>query len=80
MIISMDIELIYKLDKDNLVPDALSRKEEFLEEKLHDTMIFRTIVYCDNSPFIKGVKKTYKVDASMLEIKKAFASIKTTIK
>ena len=33
-IISMDVKLIHKPGRDNLVPDALSRREEFLTPRL----------------------------------------------
>ena len=33
-IISMDVKLIHKPRRDNLVPDALSRREEFLTPRL----------------------------------------------
>lgn len=72
VIVSIDVELIHKPRRDNLVPDVLSRRKEFLEAKLHITMILSTIVYCDNSPLFKGMKEAYKIDENALEIKKAF--------
>lgn len=65
----MYIEFIYKLSKDNLVSDALNRKE-FMKEKLYDTMILKTIVYCDDFLFIKGIKRDYKQDNDVFKIKK----------
>lgn len=37
IIVSIDVKLIQKRGKDNLILDALSRRKEFMEEKLHDT-------------------------------------------
>lgn len=65
----MYIEFIYKLSKDNLVSDALNRKE-FMKEKLYDTMILKTIVYCDDFLFIKAIKRDYKQDNDVFKIKK----------
>lgn len=73
----MNIELIHKLGKDNLVLDELSRKEEFVRKKLYDTMSVMTIICCNNLFFIEGIKEVYEVDEDVLKIKKAFASIKT---
>lgn len=51
----MDIELLHKLGKDNLVSNVVSKREEFIREKLHDTMILKIIVYCGNSLLIKNI-------------------------
>lgn len=76
----MDVELIHKLDKDNLVRDMLSRRAEFIKKKFHDIMMLSTIVYYDDSLLIKGMKEAYKIDNNALEIKKAFAVTKSTRK
>lgn len=78
VIVSMDIELIHKLGKDNLVSDAVSRINEFIEEKFDDTMTLKIIVYSDDSLLIKGIRKDYEQDEDALEIKKEFAQTKTT--
>lgn len=77
VIVLMDVELIHKLDMDNLVLDTLSRKEEFMGVKLHDTMMLSTIIYCDESSLIKGVKEAYKVDDDALKINRIFAMNKS---
>lgn len=52
VLVLMDVELIHKLDKDNLVPNALRRRKEFIGEKFFDTMSLKTIMYNDDSPLI----------------------------
>lgn len=60
--------------------DALSMKEKFIRKKLYNVMTLKTIVYCDNSLFIKDVKEAYKFNVDALKIIKAFFSTKTTRK
>lgn len=57
VIVLMDVKLIHKLSKDNLVPNSLSKKEEFMIVKLYDTMTLSTIVCCDDFPSSKGIKE-----------------------
>lgn len=80
VIVLMDIELIHKLSKNNLVLDIVSRTEEFMEVKFNDTVMLSMIIYYNDSPFIKDLKKAYKIDKDALEIKKAFAPMKSIIK
>lgn len=72
------MELSHKLGKDNLVRDTLSRRKEFVEEKLHDSMTLKTIMYHDDSLLIRGIKKDYEQDKDALEIEEAFVQTKTT--
>lgn len=65
----MDIKFIHKLEKDNLILDALNKKKEFMEEKFHDTMWLKIIVYSNDFLFIKDIKKDYKKYENVLKIK-----------
>lgn len=76
VIVLMDIEFITKSGKNILVIDALSRRKEFIEEKLHDTMSLKIIVNCDDFLLIKCIKEDYEKDEDALEIKKVFVQIK----
>lgn len=79
-IVSIDIELICKSSKDNLVLNTLGRRKEFIGEKFYDSILLKTIVYCNDSPFMKGINKDYENDEDALEINKVFFQIKTTRK
>jgi hypothetical protein len=54
----LDVELIHKLEQDNVVSNALSRKEEFQVEKpLTKIQTLRAIHYYILCPFAKGQTK-----------------------
>ncbi|KAL2629296.1 hypothetical protein R1flu_013982 [Riccia fluitans] len=59
----MDVELIHKPGKENIVPDALSRKEEFMPSS---TQVLR-VMYHGESDLKKRIRETYKQDGMAKE-------------
>lgn len=56
----MDIKLIHKSIKDNLVLDALNRRNKFIWKIILKTMILKTIIWNNDSHLINGIKERYK--------------------
>jgi antitoxin component YwqK of YwqJK toxin-antitoxin module len=65
VIVGSNVVLIHKLGRDNVVPDALSRKEEYL-----DLNMMVVVLSQEDTPFEKEVKETYKTDGEAKELKK----------
>ena len=59
--------LIYKSGLDNVVSDALSKKEEYL-----DLNMMAIALNQDDMPFKLNVKKTYKIDGNIIKLNKMF--------
>jgi hypothetical protein len=59
--------LIHKPGRDNVVPDALSRKEEYLDLNMMVMALSQ-----EDTPFEKEVKETYKTDGEAKELDKMF--------
>jgi hypothetical protein len=66
-IVGSNVVLIHKLGCDNVVPDALSRKEEYL-----DLNMMVMVLSQDDTPFEKEVKEAYKTDGEAKELNKMF--------
>ena len=62
---SMNVVLIHKPGRENLVLDALSRREEFM------TILTMTLSQ-EDTPFEKEVKEGYKGDEEAIELNKIF--------
>ena len=63
-IISMDVELIHKLGRDNLVPDALSRREELLTPRLL-ALVEEELDEVEKD-FLQDVREAMKEDAEAI--------------
>jgi hypothetical protein len=67
VIVGSNVVLIHKPGRDNVVPDALSRKEEYL-----DLNMMVMVLSQDDTPFEKEVKEAYKTDGEAKEVNKMF--------
>jgi hypothetical protein len=66
-IVGSNVVLIHKLGCNNIVPNALSRKEEYLDLNMMVLALSQ-----DDTPFEKEVKEAYKTDGEAKELKKMF--------
>jgi hypothetical protein len=67
VIVGSNVVLIHKLGCDNVVLDALSRNEEYL-----DLNIMVMVLSQNDTPFEKEVKEAYKTDGQTKELNKMF--------
>jgi hypothetical protein len=67
VIVGSNVVLIHKPGRNNVVPDALSRKEEYL-----DLNMMVVVLSQEDTPFEKEVKETYKTDGEVKELDKMF--------
>jgi hypothetical protein len=58
----MDIELIHKLDKDNVVPYALSHKEEYQGEMPWENIKIFQAMFVEESDLKKKIREMYVED------------------
>lgn len=58
----MNIELIHKLGKDNVIPDVLSWKEEYQNEKVVNVTHVLKTMFIGESNFNKKLRKGYVID------------------
>jgi hypothetical protein len=67
VIVGSNVVLIHKLGRDNVVPDALSRKEGYL-----DLNMMVVVLSQEDASFEKEVKEAYKTDGEAKELNKMF--------